>query len=142
MDQRSMNEIRVTWQLGVFIAGIFFLPGVLAPVYVAMTDEKPVPRMVLEVCLALASLLVLLIALAIRSRLRQASEEPDIDGKSKRVWVIQQVGIGLAMLVTGVVGLIALGLMGAKVVGRIGLVAVGVPGILMVGRAMVPDNRE
>jgi len=142
MDQRSMNEIHVTWQLGVFIAGIFVLPGVLAPVYVALTDEKPVPATVLRVCLALAALIVALIALAIRSRLKQASHEPAIDGKPMKVWVVQQVGIGLGLLAVATAILVTLELTGVKVAGRFGVMVLGVPGVLMIGRAMVPAGRR
>src|SRR4051812_3905413 len=63
MDQRNMREIRVNWQLGLFIAGMFGLPISLAPIYTAMTNDHPVPRSVLNISGTIAAIFLLMMIL-------------------------------------------------------------------------------
>ena len=139
MDDRGMREIRVTWQLGLFIAGIFALPIALAPVFVAVTGERTVPRSVLNISSGIALALVLAMVLAVWWRVRAARGEQLPDGRPMSGWVLRQVMIGVLLCVAGAAILFVLAMAGAsRKVAAIGCTVAAGPGVILIGRALAP----
>ena len=143
MDQRRIGQIRVTWQLAVFIIGLGALPiSLAAPVGIMVYGGKPLTRTELTTCLSIAALVVFAMFLAVRSRLDQAAKEPNHNGTPKQAWVLRQVLIGVVLIALLAVTLIAATILRVTVIGAIGCITLGTPGVLIIGRALVPDDSQ
>jgi hypothetical protein len=139
MDHRNMREIKVSWQLGLFIAAIFALPISLAPVFTAVTGERRVSRSVLNVSEGIAAGLLVVMGIAVGSRVHQARKEQLPDGQPMSRWVLRQVAIGSLLCVAGVGILAALAWVGAPAkLAAIGCTVAAGPGVILIGRALAP----
>lgn len=139
MDQRNMREIKVSWQLGLFIAAIFALPISLAPVFTAMMEERPVPRSVLNISEGIAAGLLVVMVIAVWSRVHQARKEQLPNGQPMSRWVLRQVAIGLLLCIAGAGILTVLALVGApRKIAASGFTVAAGPGVILIGRALAP----
>src|SRR5687768_12657575 len=138
-DERPMREIKVTWQLGLFIAAVFGLPIALAPVSTSMGSERPVPQSVLQISWTIAALFIVAMFIAVVGRLHEARDEQRPDGQAMTTWIVRQVVIGLILCALGAAILAGLALLGVpRRLAAIGCAVAAVPGVLLIGRALSP----
>jgi hypothetical protein len=137
MDERNMREIRVTWQLGLFIAALFGLPIALAPIFTAFVEKRPVPQMVLNIAGGVVAGLLLGMVIAVTSRVRQARTEQLPDGRPMSGWVLRQVALGTVLCLVGAGILTMLALVGAsRKLAAVGCTVAAGPGVILIGRAL------
>jgi hypothetical protein len=138
-DRRAMREIRVTWQLGLFIVAIFLLPGALVPFLTARTEHRPMTRLELQITIGIAGAMLALMAIAVASRVRQAKKELLPDGQPVSAWVLRQMLLGIPLCIAGT-GVFALLIwIGApKKIAAICCAVVACPGVMLIGRALAP----
>ncbi|QOV89076.1 hypothetical protein [Humisphaera borealis] len=134
-----MPEIKVSWQLGVFITSVFAMPMALVLFYTAYIRDLPVDASTLQIFGLIALGLLVLMVIAVLSRMVQARCELRPDGKPMSAWVARQVGAGLMLCAAGVI--IICGFLWFGITQRLavvgGCLAAG-PGIIQIGRALSP----
>ncbi len=143
-DQRTIRDIRqvhVTWQLALVVVALFSLPVALIAPYMAIAGDRSVPGSAVSISLFVALGLILMMAIAIRSRVRAAADEVRADDQPMPTWILRQVLIGVGLCVVAAVLLAFLAWSGVRMrlAVKFGL-AFAAPGILLIARAMVPPN--
>lgn len=139
MDKRGMPEIKVSWQLGVFFTSVFAMPMALVPFYTAYVRDLPVDSSTLETCGFIALALLVLMGIAVLSRIVQARRKFRPDGQPMSAWVMRQVVAGMMLCAAGV-AIICVFLWfetPRRLAVVVGCFAVG-PGLILIGRALSP----
>jgi hypothetical protein len=139
-DNRGMAEIQVTWQLATFLVSAAVLAVLVALVVRELQNDR-LPSSTLS---TFVGLVLLVMFVAVGSRLSQASEERGPDGRSEFRRVLNQIAIGTALMVGTGLGIWALDSMGVpRAFAKVWIILVGTPGILLLGRSLATTrNRD
>jgi hypothetical protein len=141
MDDRNLNDIHVTWQLGVFIVCLGTVSIPLGMIYGESSQDDWMTRPIVKISAAVVVGSLALMALAIGSRVRQARNELLPDGRPMAPWVLRQVAIGVGLCVFGTLILIVLLALEMSYIFVLAAscAAIG-PGVLMIGRVLAPKK--